>query len=154
MYSLSRTINEACKFNHIFDKPLPKAWCHVHELQSITLHGLQTSCATKQSTLQWRHNEDDGVSNHQPHDCLLNGLFKAQIKENIKAPRHWPFCRKFTGNRWITRTMANNAENVSIEWRHHELIWRASTSLPQTPLSSMHLPLSPLLSYPAISQTT
>ena len=22
--------------------------------------------------LQWRHNEHDGVSNHQPHDCLLN----------------------------------------------------------------------------------
>ena len=22
--------------------------------------------------LQWRHNEGDGVSNHQPHDCLLN----------------------------------------------------------------------------------
>ena len=34
-------------------------------------------------TLQWRHNERDGVSNDQPHDCLLNRLFKAQIKENI-----------------------------------------------------------------------
>ena len=22
--------------------------------------------------LQWRHNERDNVSNHQPHDCLLN----------------------------------------------------------------------------------
>ena len=22
--------------------------------------------------LQWRHNEDDKVSSHQPHDCLLN----------------------------------------------------------------------------------
>ena len=22
-------------------------------------------------TLQWRHNERDGVSNHQPHDCLI-----------------------------------------------------------------------------------
>ena len=22
-------------------------------------------------TLQWRHNGRDGVSNHQPHDCLL-----------------------------------------------------------------------------------
>ena len=40
--------------------------------------------------LQWRHNERDGVSNHQPHDCLLNRLFKAQIKENINAPRYWP----------------------------------------------------------------
>ena len=46
-----------------------------------------------QRTLQWRHNERDGVSNHQPHDCCLNRLFKAQIKENTKAPRHWPFVR-------------------------------------------------------------
>ena len=29
---------------------------------------------------QWRHNERDGVSNHQTYDCLLNRLFKAQIK--------------------------------------------------------------------------
>ena len=26
--------------------------------------------------LQWRHNERDGVSNPQPHDCLLNRLFR------------------------------------------------------------------------------
>ena len=55
-------------------------------------------------TLQWRHNERDGVSNHQPHECLLKRLFKAQIKENIKAPRHWPLCWEFTGDRWIPRT--------------------------------------------------
>ena len=55
-------------------------------------------------SLQWRHNERDSVSNHQPHDCLLNCLFKAQIKENIKALRHWPLCREFTGDRWIPCT--------------------------------------------------
>ena len=27
-------------------------------------------------TLQWRHNELDDVSNHQPYDCLLNRLFR------------------------------------------------------------------------------
>ena len=26
-------------------------------------------------SLRWRHNERDSVSNHQPHDCLLNRLF-------------------------------------------------------------------------------
>ena len=55
-------------------------------------------------TLQWRHYEHDGVSNHQPHDCLFNCLFKAQIKENIKAPRHWPLWGEFTGNHWIPHT--------------------------------------------------
>ena len=55
-------------------------------------------------SLLWRHNGRDGVSKHQPHDCLLN---QAQINENIKAPRHcfvhrwpinfphkWPVARK------------------------------------------------------------
>ena len=54
--------------------------------------------------LEWLHNGRDGVLNHQPNDCLLNRLFKAQIKENIKAPRHWPLRRVFTGDRWIPRT--------------------------------------------------
>ena len=28
----------------------------------------------------------------------------AQIKENIKASRHWPLYGEFTGDRWISRT--------------------------------------------------
>ena len=36
------------------------------------------------TTLQWRHNEPDGVSNHQPHDCLLNRLFNHRSKETSK----------------------------------------------------------------------
>ena len=28
---------------------------------------------------------------------------QAQIKENIKAQRHWPLCGEFTGHRWIPR---------------------------------------------------
>ena len=59
---------------------------------------------TWQISLQRRHNERVGVSNHLPRDCLLNRLFKAQIKENIKAPRHWPLWGEFTGDPWIPRT--------------------------------------------------
>ena len=68
----------------------------------------------------------DGVSNHQPHDCLLNRLFNAQIKVNIKAPlllafvrgiRRWPV--NSAGDRWIPQQKASNAENVSIWCRHH-----------------------------------
>ena len=51
--------------------------------------------------LQWRHNERDGVSNHQPYDWLPNRWFKGHFKENIKAPRHWPLCGEFTGDWWI-----------------------------------------------------
>ena len=31
-------------------------------------------------------------------------FYETQIKENIKAPRHWPLCGEFTGDRWIPRT--------------------------------------------------
>ena len=35
-------------------------------------------------TLQWRHNDNDGVSNHQPHGCLLNRLFRPRSKKTSK----------------------------------------------------------------------
>ena len=31
-------------------------------------------------------------------------FIQAQIKANIKAPRHWPLWREFTGDRWILLT--------------------------------------------------
>ena len=34
--------------------------------------------------LSWRHNERDGVSNHQRLDCLLNRLFGSRSKETSK----------------------------------------------------------------------
>ena len=54
--------------------------------------------------LQWRQNERDGVLNHRLLACLPNRFFQAQIKENIKAPRHRPLWGEFTGDRWIPLT--------------------------------------------------
>ena len=34
--------------------------------------------------LRWRHNERDGISNHQPHDCLRNRLFRRRSRETPK----------------------------------------------------------------------
>ena len=34
--------------------------------------------------LQWHHNGRDGISNHQPHDCLLNRLFRRRSKKTSK----------------------------------------------------------------------
>ena len=56
------------------------------------------------SSLQWRHHGRDGISNCQPHHCLLNRLFRHRSKQSIKASRHWPLCVEFTGHRWIPRT--------------------------------------------------
>ena len=35
-------------------------------------------------SLQWRHNECDGISNHQPHDCLLNCISRCGSKKTSK----------------------------------------------------------------------
>ena len=72
------------------------------------------------STLLWRHNGRDSVSNHQPHDCLLNRLFRRRSKKTSKL-RVTGLC---AGNSPETgefpAQMTSNAENVSIWWRHHE----------------------------------
>ena len=71
-------------------------------------------------SLQWRHNV--GVSNHQPHDCLLNDLFRRRSKKTSKL-RGTGLC---AGNSPVTGEFpaqrASNAENVSIWWRHHVLL--------------------------------
>ena len=70
-------------------------------------------------TLQWRHNECDGVLNHRRLHCLLNCLFRRRLKKTSKL-RVTGFCE---GNSLVTGEFpaqkASNAENVSIWWRHH-----------------------------------
>ena len=34
-------------------------------------------------------------------NIVYSTVYLMQIKENIKAPRHWPLCGEFTGDRWI-----------------------------------------------------
>ena len=72
-------------------------------------------------SLQWHHNDCDGVSNHQLHDYLLNRLFMNRLKKTPKlcvtvlCDRNSPVTGEFPAQR------ASNAENVSIWWRHHVL---------------------------------
>ena len=47
-------------------------------------------------------------------------FIQTHIKENIKAPRHWPLCGEFTGTGEFPAQRASHAENASIWWRHHE----------------------------------
>ena len=73
----------------------------------------------KATILRWRHNERDGVSNHQPHDCLLDHSFRPHPNKTSKL-RVAGLCE---GNSPVTgefpAQMASNAENVSIWWRQH-----------------------------------
>ena len=36
------------------------------------------------ASLHWRHNDHDGISNHQPRGCLLNHLFGRRSKKTSK----------------------------------------------------------------------
>ena len=51
-------------------------------------------------SLDWRHNGRDSVSNHQPHDCLFNRLFRRRWKKTSKlrvtglCTGKWPVTRK------------------------------------------------------------
>ena len=51
------------------------------------------------------------MSNHR---LFAQASVQAQIKENIKVPRHWALWF-----RWFPSQRASNAENVSIWWCHH-----------------------------------
>ena len=66
------------------------------------------------------HNGHGGVSNHQPHDCLLTRLFRLRSKKTSKlrviglCVRNSPVTGEFPAQ------LASNAENVSSWWRRHE----------------------------------
>ena len=45
---------------------------------------------------------------------IAQPFVQAQIKENIKAPRHWPLWGESTGDWWFPSQRASNAKNVSI----------------------------------------
>ena len=82
-------------------------------------------------SLQWRHNGCHGVSNHQPHHCLLNRLFMRRSKK-ISKPRVSGLC---AGNSPVTgklpAQMASYTKNVSIWWRHHVRLSHSCVSLIQ-----------------------
>ena len=67
------------------------------------------------------HNGQDAVSNHQPHDCLLNRLFGRRSKKTSKL-RVIGLC---VGNSSVTGEFpaqrASNAGNVPIWWCRHEM---------------------------------
>ena len=85
-------------------------WLLISEVQREHIHW---------KSIQWRLNGRGGVSNHQPHDSLLNHLFGLRSNETPKL-RVTGLC---AGNSPVTgefpAQIASNAENVSIWWRHH-----------------------------------
>ena len=62
------------------------------------------------TTLQWRHNGLDGVSNHQRHDCLLNRLFGRRSTKTSKLPVTGLCAENSPGTGEFPSQMASNAE--------------------------------------------
>ena len=79
-------------------------------------------------SLRWRHSGRDGVSNHQPHDCLHNRLFGRRSKKTPKPRVTGPCVGNSPGNGEFPAQMASNAETVSIWWRHLVLLDESSQS--------------------------
>ena len=88
-------------------------------------HGILTAMSIVWSAIakfQWRHNGRNGVSNHQPHNYLLNRLFKHRLKKTSKlrvtdlCEGNWPVTEELLTQR------ASNAEHVPIWWSHHDIL--------------------------------
>ena len=47
---------------------------------------------SKNTSLQWCYNDRSGVSNHQPHTCLLNRLFRRRSKKTSKLSFRYVKC--------------------------------------------------------------
>ena len=83
---------------------------HYNQIKPSTLYMTIREIDHISSSLQWRHNGHDGVSNHQPHQCLLNRLYGRRSKKTSKLrvtglcvgnsprtgeyPHKWPVTRK------------------------------------------------------------
>ena len=100
------------------------------ERRHLEVEELFLSNKVKTSQVPWRHNDRDGVSNHQPHDCFLNRLFRRRSKKTSK-PRVTGLCE---GNSPVIikfpAQKARSAENISIWLHHHENIFSVKHETP------------------------
>ena len=64
--------------------------------------------------LRWRHNRRSRVSNHQPHECLHNRLFRRRSKKTPKLRITGRCVVNSPGTGEFPAQMASDAENVSI----------------------------------------
>ena len=109
-----------CIICPLWGNPSTSSGFHSQRVSDVSLNKLLNKHL--RYPLQWRHNECDGISNHQPHDCLLNRLFR-RISKKTSKPRITGLCARnspVTGD--FPAQMASNVENVSIWWHHHALL--------------------------------
>ena len=103
--------------------------------------------------LHWRHNDHDGVSNHQPHHCLLILLFRVMSRktskfrvtglcvgnspEPVNSPHKGPVTRKMfpfddvimdipysNGNNLLLWSCLNSLAPGKLEWNFRHVIFK------------------------------
>ena len=93
---------------------------------------------------QWRHNDHDGDSNHQPHGCLLNRLFRRRSKITSNSAL-LAFVWGNHRDRWIPRTNGQLRGKcfhlMTSSWiRKFSLpCWLASSCIPEKRSALPHL---------------
>ena len=90
-------------------------WLKSHDISTMVM----VTDGLLSSSLRWRHNGRDGVSNHQPHHCLFNRLFGRSSKKTSKLRVTGLCVGNSSGTGEFPTQMASNAEDVSIWWHHH-----------------------------------
>ena len=89
----------------------------------------------------WYHMASLGHNGQHYNDSIMGGMasqitrltivyspfIQTTIKENIKAPRHWPLCGEFTRDWWIPARMASTE---LLDLRAHTCFCNAPLALP------------------------
>ena len=114
---------------------LSKHWLWYHTRQRTT----SWTYLSADFALHWPHNDHDGVSNHQPHGCLLNRLFRLWSKKTSKfrvpglcvgnspVPHKGPVTRKmFPFDDVIMDNAQDNALLIDQNHFEHRWLWYTS----------------------------
>ena len=96
-------------------------------------------------SLQWRHNGHHGVSDHQPHGCILNHLFRSISKKTSKLRVTGLWAGNIPMTSEFPVQMTSNGENVSIWWRYHA---------PPDPVIRVRIGYHPRMKLLILSQTS
>ena len=83
-------------------------------------------------TLRWRHNGRGSVSNHQPHGCLLNRLFRRRSRKHessaslafvwgihrgpVNFPHKWPVMRKMFPFDDVIMFIVKSTSRSKLQW--------------------------------------
>ena len=114
--SLEVSLSQADSTTEIWDRPSSAITWTLWRLKSPT-----TRMFFRSTAVRWRHNERDGISNHQARDCLLNHYSDADQRRH-QSSASLAFVRGI--HRWPVNSptqMASNAEmfpfgDVIINW--------------------------------------